>query len=113
MNWKTQFIGGGEFDEEFQDDWDTEYEACTGLIEGGQKVECRPIQETGNYLNHTAAINWQVDNYSVTFGVKNVFDTKPELVDSYYGPSNVRNMPIGVGYDLYGRSFYLNFAMAM
>ena len=113
FNWYTQFIGGGEFDDEYKDDWDTEYDACTGLIENGQAVECRPIQETQDYLKHTASVNWQVDNYAVTFGVKNVLDTKPELVDASYGPSNVRNIPIGVGYDFYGRSLFLNFSMKM
>jgi iron complex outermembrane receptor protein len=113
FNWYTQFIGGGEFDDEYKDGWDSEYDACTGLIENGAAVQCRPIQETNNYVKHTASINWQVDNYSVTFGARNVFDKEPELVDANYGPSNTRNIPLGVGYDFFGRSLFLNFAMRM
>ncbi len=113
VHWYTEFIGGGEFDLDDQDDWSSEYEACTGLIDNGEAVECRPIQETGNYIKHTASINWQVDNYSITFGVKNVFDKAPELVDDEFGPFNFRNIPLGVGYDFQGRSAFLGFSMRM
>jgi len=113
VHWYTEFIGGGEFDLDDQDDWDTEYEACTGLIENGEPVECRPIQETDDYIVHTASINWQVDNYSATLGVSNVFDKGPELVDDEYGPFNYRNIPLGVGYDFQGRTVFLNFSMRM
>ena len=120
FNWYTQFIGGGEFDDDLKDGWrsdethpDTVYDACSGLIENGESVECRPIQETDNYIKHTASINWEVDNYAVTLGVKNVFDKEPELVDEGFGQLNKRNIPLGVGYDFFGRTVFLNFAMKL
>ena len=113
LHWQAKFIGGGAFDEEDRDDWSSEYDACTGLIENGEPVECRPIQETDNYIVHTASLNWEVDNYGITLGVKNVFDTKPELVDADKGQFNYRNIPLGVGYDFQGRTVFLNFAMKL
>ena len=113
FNWYTQFIGGGEFDDEFKSEYSSDYDACSGLMENGEAVECRPVEYTENYFNHRASLNWKVDNYSVTVGVNNVFDREPELVDANDGPFNFRNIPLGVGYDFQGRTVYMNFAMKL
>jgi iron complex outermembrane receptor protein len=107
FNWNTRFIGGGEMDEEDRQEWDTEHDACTGLIENGEKVECRAVASTDDYIIHDASIRWAQDNYSITLGFKNVFDKAPPRVDSNDGSFNIRNTPAGVGYDLYGRSAFL------
>jgi len=50
----------------------------------------------------------------VTFGVRNVFDKAPPKVDSQLSGTNTfRNIPLGIGYDLRGRTMFLNFAMSM
>ena len=113
FNWNTRFIGGGEVDVDDRQEWDTEHDACTGLIENGEKVECRAIASTDNYIIHDASIRWSQDNYSITFGLKNVLDKAPPRVDANDGGFNIRNTPAGVGYDLYGRSAFLGVQLSL
>jgi iron complex outermembrane receptor protein len=99
VSWRTNFIGKGETDD--PDGFDT-YTPCDGL-----SVLCRPVYYTDNYINHSLSINYSADNYSVTLGVQNVFNDAPPKVDGD-GVFSTRNIPLGVGYDLYGRSAYLS-----
>jgi iron complex outermembrane receptor protein len=45
-------------------------------------------------------------------GMRNVFDTAPPLVDPDEGLEvlSVNNVPLGYGYDLNGRTYFLNIA---
>jgi iron complex outermembrane receptor protein len=109
LNWTTKFIGAGYADEDTRSPLSEFAKPCRGLGFG-----CRPVDYTEDYLMHTASINWSSDNYSVTFGVKNVFDTTPPKVDYRdSGITEVRNIPAGIGYDLAGRSMFLNFSMSL
>ncbi|WP_340679323.1 TonB-dependent receptor [Paraglaciecola sp.] len=99
FNWVTRFIGKGETDE--PDDFDTNT-PCDGL-----SVLCRPVYYTDNYTTHSVSVNYSGDNYAVTIGVQNVFNDAPPKVDGD-GVFSTRNIPLGVGYDLYGRSAYLS-----
>jgi len=109
--WTTKFIGGGSYADETEFGFDND--ACRGLIENGEQVLCRPVDYTTAYRNHTAAISWKHDNYELVFGMRNVLNDSPPLVDSGDGPFNVKNIPIGTGYDMQGRTAYLNFTIEL
>ena len=103
LNWITRWIQAGQQDDlgTFEDD---------GLACDGLAVSCRPVAYTDNYTQHSVSLNYSQDNWSLTFGVQNVFNDAPPRIDTggVFGRTNV---PLGVGYDLYGRTAYLSFGM--
>ncbi|WP_088330000.1 TonB-dependent receptor [Lacimicrobium sp. SS2-24] len=103
VSWITRFIQGGELDD--PEEFDPTNAACDGL-----NIGCRPVPYTEDYYRHDVAVNYTQDNYSVTFGIRNVFDEAPSKADDD-GVFSVHNIPLGIGYDLFGRTAYLNFGM--
>lgn len=99
MNWQTRFIGKGEED---SSEFDSTGDGCANLA----GVSCRPIYYTEDYYVHNASLSWNNGSLNINSGVRNVFNAAPPLVGQ--DVFNIRNVPIGVGYDLFGRSFYLN-----
>ena len=70
---------------------------------------CRDVTWADEYMVHRASVGYQGDTWSVVVGVRNVFDEPPLLVDgSERQIQSVNNVPIGAGYDLRGRVFFLN-----
>ena len=99
LNWRANFINDEE-EENFDFD---EYVPCDGL-----GVLCRPIVRTGSYWTHTASISWAPRDWEITFGVVNLFDEEPPLMDTAAPEVQVNNIPLGAGYDLLGRRLFLS-----
>jgi iron complex outermembrane receptor protein len=53
------------------------------------------------------SISYNADDFTVTFGITNLLDKSPEMVDISAG-SNRGNMVTSSGYDLLGRGYFLN-----
>lgn len=125
--WTTDFIG--EVAESDQDALRTvpnqiyDFRTCgtiqngvNGQITGVDPSTCllyspagfRDKEEAGEYFLHDIALNYSLDTWSITGGVRNVFDTEPPLVDAAEVPSELANVPLGRGYDVFGRSFFLS-----
>ena len=63
-----------------------------------------------DYWLHTASVRFEPSNrYSLTLGVRNVFDKKPPKI-SFLDPfvNTVSNVPLQSGWDFRGRTFFLN-----
>ncbi|MEM0514848.1 TonB-dependent receptor [Pseudoalteromonas sp. YIC-827] len=107
VNWEARYIGKGEEDDlgEFE-----EYTAgCTGLTNSaGEALKCRPVSYTDDYWVHNVSFNFQFDSFSINAGVRNVFNDAPPKVDPY-GSFSSHNIPLGVGYDTFGRTPFINF----
>ncbi|MFC6440960.1 TonB-dependent receptor domain-containing protein [Bowmanella sp. JS7-9] len=101
LTWRTQFIGGGEADN--PGEFDPDGTPCDGLAQS-----CRPVYWTEDYFRHDVALSYNFDNMFVAVGVRNVFNDAPNKVDGG-GVFSVRNFPLGVGYDVFGRTAYMNF----
>lgn len=101
LNWITKFIQAGEQD--ILGDFEENAPPCSGL-----GVSCRPVAYTEDYIMHSVSLNYSIDNYSITGGLQNVFNKAPPKVDTD-GVFGVVNTPLGVGYDLFGRTAYLSF----
>lgn len=97
VNWSTRYIGQGETDN--PTDFGT-FVPCDGL-----DVLCRPVYYTEKYYTHNASISYGQDDWAVTVGVRNVFNEAPPKVDDG-GVFSTRNIPLGVGYDLFGRTVF-------
>ncbi|NQZ21615.1 MAG: TonB-dependent receptor [Colwellia sp.] len=116
FNWSTRFIGAGEPDwiSDADDNFgfDANQSACAGLWKDEAQTEallCRPVSQTKDYIVHDIALAWSTDDFRVNIGVRNVFNEAPPLVDGS-GTSANTNIPLGVGYDTFGRTPYINFS---
>lgn len=65
---------------------------------------------TPDYFLHSASIQYKdtAAKWSVTFGVRNLADTKPPVISAQAGYNRVGNAPLYSGYDYTGRRFFLN-----
>lgn len=109
FNWMARYISGGKEDDlgEFEEDTT----GCTGLFNSaGERLKCRPVGFTEDYWKHDVSVSWSSDEYLISAGVRNVFNEAPPKVDPSGSFSNT-NVPLGVGYDMYGRMPYINFSV--
>jgi iron complex outermembrane receptor protein len=70
---------------------------------------CRDVGYADDYMIHTMSLTYIEDNWAVTLGARNIFNKAPPRVDGDE-ISSVNNAPIGYGYDLGGRTLYMNAA---
>ena len=71
------------------------------------KPETVPVCSADSAVYVDSSLTYAADDFAITFGITNVFDTEPELVDISAG-SNRGNMVTSSGYDLLGRGYFLN-----
>ncbi|MEO2267371.1 TonB-dependent receptor [Pseudoalteromonas sp. YIC-656] len=110
VNWEARYIGKGEEDDlgEFEEYTD----GCTGLLNAsGEALMCRPLAYTEDYWVHNISFNFKFDSFSINAGVRNVFNDEPPKVDPA-GSFSSHNIPLGVGYDIFGRTPFINFKAA-
>ena len=53
------------------------------------------------------SLYYRQDNWNVGVGVRNVFDKEPPMVDGIEIQSK-SNVPLGYGYNINGRSYFMN-----
>lgn len=68
------------------------------------------VTRVDDYFNHTISTRYQIDDsFSILFGIDNLLDTAPPLVDQDVDDLTFDySVPLGVGYDLRGRRAFLN-----
>ena len=99
VTWLASYTDGGE---ETAEEFDVNA-TCMGL-----GVNCRPLNFVKSSVVHTASFTWSPSDWRVTFGVRNIFDEGPQLIDNDAPGTQVNNLPLGV-YGLnhhVGRSFF-------
>ena len=80
-------------------------DTCYGLA--NNDVDCRDVGFIKSQIIHNLSLYYRADTYVVGFGVRNVFDKAPPMVDGTE-ISSYSNAPIGYGYSLFGREYFLN-----
>ena len=71
-------------------------------------VLCKDIEYADAYLNHTVGLSYDKYNWEISAAILNVTDEPPPKVDAT-APVVVRNnIPLGMGYDLLGRTFFVS-----
>lgn len=78
--------------------------ACAAL---GGPNNCVRANAGGSQVYHDLSLSYDTDNWSVTAGLRNLFDEAPPLVDQGSGPTRL-NYVVQSTYDLFGRRFFLN-----
>lgn len=108
--WRSRYIGETQQDDsdDFTDpaDQSATRSAC-GIL--GATVACRDVDFTDSYWTHDLSFGYSTDSWSVTVGVRNLFDEEPPIIDQGEGPSRL-NIVTQSGYDLTGRRAFLNVA---
>ena len=70
---------------------------------------CRDLGDAPSYMVHAASVWYNADTWVVGVGASNLFDEEPPQLDASEGPwGKVKNTPIGAGYDLQGRTWFLS-----
>lgn len=112
FTWVTNYIGKTRQDPAGVDPFSDINGSADTCLGPPDDVLCRDYADTGDYWLHSASIYWYGDSWTLGAGVRNVFDESPPLVD----PSEVtsiNNVPLGFGYDLMGRVYFLNVVWRM
>ena len=68
---------------------------------------CRDYRTAGDHKIHRLSVGYRATTWNMLFGVRNVFDTPPPLVDSNETSYQVNNA--ANGYELGGRTYFLGF----
>lgn len=66
-----------------------------------------PVCSAPSAIYFDTSLTYSADDFVVTAGINNVLDKAPEMIDISAG-SNRGNLVTSSGYDLFGRSFFLN-----
>ena len=111
LTWAVRYLGSVEQDatgiDPFGNALEGTAETCLGPDAGD--VNCRDIGFADDYFLHSMSVYYYGDVWTFGGGVRNVFNEAPPLVDG----SEVlaaNNAPLGYGYDLNGRVYFLNVA---
>ena len=81
-------------------------DTCEG--EAYADLTCRDVGYADDYFVHSLSLTYQEDNYAVTVGATNILNEEPPKVDGTEITSK-NNAAIGYGYDMLGRTVYVNF----
>jgi len=66
----------------------------------------RDVEEADAKIYHDLSVSYDMDVWNFVVGARNVFDERPPLVDSGEGIPETANNVIGMGYDIYGRTWF-------
>ena len=111
LTWETNYIGSVEQDALGIDAFGNILgdpalsDTCLGPALGD--VNCRDIGFADDYFLHHMSLYYYGDVWTFGGGVRNLFDEEPPFVDGTEILA-INNTPIGYGYDLRGRTFFLN-----
>ena len=108
VSWETNYLGSMDQRPEFVDDFDNALTGQSDTCAGPPNdVLCRDIGYAENYIRHAVSLYYLGDVWIIGGGIRNLFEEEPPFVDT----SEVfafNNTPVGVGYDLQGRTFFFN-----
>jgi len=92
VNWTTRWIGDS-ISTTFRDD--------------PQELDDTRVATTGEYFLHTLAGSYRADTWTVTAGVRNLFNEDPPLIDQGVSGDDALNVPTGAGFDTRGRRLFV------
>jgi iron complex outermembrane receptor protein len=108
FTWVVNYIGDTEQQEEYVDEWDNAITGASDTCYGPPgDVLCRDYADTDEYWLHSASVYWYGDTFTVGAGIRNVFDEEPPYVDGTEYTA-INRVPLGAGYDLFGRVYFFN-----
>ena len=107
LTWETRFLDGVKQDSEAIDEFDSIAGGSDTCLGPPDDVLCRDYAEADSYFRHSTSLFYKADTFILGAGIRNVFNKQPPRVDGSEVIS-FSNTPIGFGYDLQGRTFFLD-----
>ena len=107
VTWVINYIGKVDQDPDGIDEFDDIFGIADTCLGPPDDVLCRDVGFGDDYWLHSASVYYYGDTFTIGAGIRNVFDTRPPLVDGTEVLST-NNVPLGYGYDLRGRTFFVN-----
>lgn len=108
FTYRPRYIGQQDTDPESIDDFDDGLLGTSDTCAGPpDDVLCRDIGNADSYLNHTIGVRYDKYNWEVVLTVQNLTNEEPPLVDGTEVFSR-SNRPLGIGYDMLGRTFFVS-----
>lgn len=106
VTWRTRYIS--DFEKDSDDITEStnlsRRDPCRTL---GGPTDCFNKHAGPSKIYHDVSGTYQVDDWSVSFGIKNLFDNEPPLITQGEGPTRF-NYVVQSTYDLFGRRAFLN-----
>ncbi len=108
FTWTTLYLGSAHQDPDGLDDWSDALVGSDTCLGPPDDLLCRDVGFTEEYFHHSIYLRWRGDSLQLAGGIRNVFDEPPPVVDGNEPVLSVNNSPIGYGYDLFGKRYFLN-----
>ncbi len=112
FTWETRYLSSVNQDPAGVDAFDDAItggsDACAGPP---NDVLCRDYADISNYFLHNASVYYFGDMWTFGGGIRNVFNQAPPQVDSDEPIAEINGTPIGYGYDINGRVYFVNVAV--
>ncbi|MGA0839670.1 MAG: TonB-dependent receptor domain-containing protein [Pseudomonadales bacterium] len=113
FSWQIEYIGDVDQDRDAVDEFsDINGIGNTCLGPDGGDVLCRDVGFADSYLLHSMSVFYYGDKWTIGGGIRNVFDNSPPEVDGTEVLS-INNAPIGYGYDIGGRTAFLDLTVIL
>ncbi len=107
LTWETRYLASVHQDVAGIDGFSSAFSLSDTCLGPPSDVLCRDYADTDNYFLHHLSLYYYGDRWTFGGGIRNLFDQEPPVVDGTEVLA-VNNTPIGYGYDLNGRTFFLN-----
>ena len=110
VTWETRYLSSVKQDSAGVDafsDINGTSDTCLGPP---TDVQCRDFGEASNYFLHHVSAYYYGDRWTIGAGVRNVLDEEPPVVDGTEVLA-INNTPIGYGYDINGRTYFINIGL--
>ena len=107
FTWVINYIGEVDQDPDAVDEFSDAFNASDTCLGPPTDVLCRDVGFGDDYWLHSASLYYYADTWTLGAGIRNVFDEHPPFVDGTEVLA-INNVPIGYGYDLRGRTFFVN-----
>jgi iron complex outermembrane receptor protein len=108
FTWETRYLSSVVQDPDSVDDWSDGYVASDTCLGPPTDVLCRDYADADNYFLNNVSVYYYGDTWTLGGGIRNAFDQNPPRVDCSEGGYCVNNTRLGYGYDIRGRTFFLN-----
>ena len=107
FTWETRYLSSVNQDPDGVDSFSDAFILSDTCLGPPDDVLCRDYGETDNYFINHMSVYYYGDKWTLGGGIRNAFDKKPPIIDGTEVQS-INNTPLGYGYDVNGRTFFLN-----
>ncbi len=107
LTFETRYLSSVQQDPAGVDAFSSAFVVSDTCLGPPTDVLCRDYGDTDNYFLHHLSVYYYGDRWTVGGGIRNLLDEEPPIVDGTEVLA-INNTPIGYGYDIQGRTFFLN-----